>query len=215
MKGDVYVRKLNAKQIPVAMFGNISLNAAIMITFFLIGMIAGCIFNVYANDAGNNILFNNNLKEIAANGATTYSFAKTYLNLIKYPTIIFLLGYTALGIFAIPLTVLFKGFFISFSVSSVIQTFGLSGFYSALAMFGLQTMISIPCIIITASFSLEISKLFTSVLHRSKKQVSSNFITPSLHIALFIITAFLLLIFALLDTLLTPTLVSLVAKNIF
>ncbi len=209
------MRKLNAKKIPVAVFGNISLNAAIMIIFFLVGMVAGCIFNVYANDAGSNILFNNNLKEIATNGATTYSFTKTYINLVKYPAIIFLLGYTALGIFAIPLAVSIKGFFISFSVSSVIQAFGMSGFCAALAMFGLQTMVSIPCIIIMASFSLETSKLFTNVLHRSKKQVSSNFTNPSLHIILFIITAILLLIFALFDTLLTPTLVSLVAKNIF
>ncbi len=209
------MRKLNAKKIPVAVFGNISLNAAIMIIFFLVGMVAGCIFNVYANDAGNNLLSNNNLKEIATNGATAYSFSKSYLNLIKYPAIIFLLGYTALGIIAIPISVSIKGFFISFSVSSIIQAFGFSGFWAALAMFGLQTMVSIPCIIITASFSFEISRLFTNVLHRSKKQVSSHFTNPSLHIALFIITAVLLLIFALFDTLLTPVLVSLVAKNIF
>lgn len=209
------MRRLKTKKIPFVGFSGISLNMAIMVVFFLCGIVAGCIFTIYANDVGSGLLSDNNLKEIATNGATAYSFAKTYFNLLKYPAIVFLLGFTALGILAIPLTVSVKGFFISFSVSSVIQAFGFNGFRVALAMFGLQAFVSIPCLLTTASFAFEMSKLFTNVLHRSKRQVPSNLTKPSLHIILFAISAILLLIFALLDTALTPALVSLAAKNIF
>lgn len=209
------MKRFHKEKLAVARQNNVSLDLAIMVLFFLCGIAAGCIFSLYRGNADNSFLFDTNLNEIAQNGAKDYSFWQTYFNLIKYPTIVFLLGFTALGFFVIPITVSVKSFFIAFSVSSVIQALGLKGFWVALAFFGLQTAVSIPCLLLTATFAFNMSKLFATAVKHSGSSFISHNAKPGVYIVFFIILSILLLIFALLDIALTPTLVSIASKNIF
>lgn len=210
------MKRARVKKTHSANIGGISFNIAVVIVFLLCGIAVGCIFSCYSDVSENSfILSNGSLSEIVTNGAADYSFRQTYFNLIKYPAIIFLLGFTALGFLAVPATVFIKGFFISFSISSVMRLLGSKGFFLSVAMFGLQTFISIPCILFTASFALEMSKLFSGVLRGSNGSFSAKNTKIVPYISAFAILAVLLLLFALLDIALTPTFISLAIKGIF
>lgn len=209
------MKRARVKKIQSENLGGISFNIAAAVVFLLCGIAAGCIFSCYSDVSENSfILSNASLSEIIANGAGDYSFRQAYFNLIKYPAIIFLLGFTALGFFAVPAAVFIKGFFMSFSISSVMRLLGSKGFFLSVAMFGLQTFISIPCILLAAALALEMSKLFSGVLRSSKGSFPTKNTRVIPYISTFAILAVLLLLFAVLDIALTPVFISLAAKGI-
>lgn len=189
---------------------------AVMFLFLLCGMITGYIFSLYAGKAESNYLFQSELKNIITYGIGDYSFGQAFFNLLKYPAAIFILSYTAFGIFAIPATVAMKGFFMSVSVAYVIQTIGRSGIFLALAILGIQALASIPCILITAAFSFEISSFFFNASRKAKQHFYLTQRKPdAAFVIVFVMLCLIFALVAMLDIALTPTLVSLASKYTF
>ncbi|NLA86338.1 MAG: hypothetical protein GX847_03455, partial [Clostridiales bacterium] len=63
----------------------------------------------------------------------------------KYHLLALFLGFSILGVVSIPFLSAVRGFFLSFSVSAVIKLFGSRGILLALSIFGINTLITIPC----------------------------------------------------------------------
>lgn len=207
------MKKKVKKNVKSAFF-EITPGMAIMVTCLLLGIAAGCVF---AACAGNGVMANlvgEDIRRLSENGTYQYSFVKTFLNLVKYPVFAFLLAFCAYGILCIPAIVFFKGFTLSLSVSSIIGAFGKKGILTALSVFGVQSMVLIPCLIIITTLSFDCSKAFAFVIKTPRGYVSAkrpNFLYFTLA---FVICIVLLFLAALADTALTPTLMSLSLKTI-
>lgn len=186
----------------------------ILILFLLFGMVSGCLFALHSKDNSFFTTMSKSLQEIVVSGIEEYPLRKTYLNYVKYVLAVFFLGFTVLGIAGIPLTVFAKGFFLSLSVSGVIQTFGRKAIIIALSMFGLQALFSIPCILAASCVALETSFSLSKLITLKRPQQGKRTISIKMYIFFFIVLSFLLFIPALLDTILTPKL-ALIALKMF
>ena len=114
------IKKIN-KRIFNFIPNSYSFSIALVVVFLFLGIIAGCIVSV------GNIYASNDLKEVIVNGINDYTFYNSFYNFIKYPLLIFLLGWTLLGVFLIPITVFFKGFFLAYSIMFLLNSFGING----------------------------------------------------------------------------------------
>ncbi len=202
--------KKNIKSI----FAEISPSVAIMIICLLLGVAVGCIFTVNSGNGTAAGIIGKDIRALSENGTYDYSFLKTFFNLIKYPAISFLLAFTAFGVICIPVLSFFKGFVLSVSISSIISVFGKRGILTALSLFGIQTIISIPCLIVLTALSFDCSKVFAFAVRTPRGKISAK--KPNfLYFALFFVfCVILLLLAALADTAITPILTSLSLKTI-
>lgn len=73
----------------------------------------------------------------------------------RYPLLAFLLGFASVGILLLPCVTVAYGFFLSFSVCCFTATFGADGVLLALAVFGLRTLVTLPCFFLLAVPSWE------------------------------------------------------------
>ncbi len=184
---------------------------ATMVIFLLCGIVLGCLSGKYINADSGGFLgeYLKNYEDISHTGAAGYSFGKTLFNLVKYPALIFIFSFSAIGIFCIPCIVFLKGLFSAISVSAVISSVGSKGILVALSMFGLQTFITFPCILIISSLAFEFSKVFFEVLRQNSPSRAVYPISLRGYIILFLICVCALVICALADTVITPFFVNL------
>ncbi len=187
---------------------------AVMAACMLLGIAIGCVF---AANCGSDVLsklIGEDIRNFSQDGIWQYSFLKTFFNLVKYPAVVFLLAFTAFGVIAIPVLVFAKGFILSLSVSSVIASFGKVGIVAALSVFGVQAAVSVPCLILLSAFAFETSRVFAFVIAPPKRRIPGkkpNFIYFAVF---FVICCVLLLLTAVIDSMITPKLLSLSLKAI-
>jgi|GEM_PF-5580186 len=188
------------------------LSLTIIVIFLLCGGVAGCILSLYTQHSTDSLFFSHDIVSVVQNQVSEYSFWSTYLNLIKYPFIIFVLSFTAFGYAVIPLIISLKSFFLTFSISIVLQLYGINRFFLSVSMFGIQTFLSIPILLLTASLGVEISKCFSVFLKRRKGNSSKNDKMILNYVIVFVVLMLCLLLFTFLDITITPLLVSLSLK---
>ena len=191
---------------------NSLLSLAVMVIFLLCGGVAGCILALYAQHIPDSIFFRHDIVSVVQNEVDAYSFWSTYFNLIKYPFIIFLLSFTAFGYMIIPLIISLKSFFLTFSISTVLQLYGIKRFVLSISMFGIQTFLSIPALLLTATLGVEISKYLSVLLEKGKGNLINNDKLIFKYVIVFVALLFFLLLFTFLDITITPLLVSLSLK---
>lgn len=197
------------RSIPKLNFNGTSAYMALMVICLFMGLVFGCVFVINSNHIPFANFLNLEITSISTGATENYSFFNTFFTMAKYPIIVFVLGFTAFGQILIPAAVFIKGFMLSFSISTLIGSIGKSGVFIALSMFGFQSLISIPCLLVVSTLSFETSKAFASVLARqtvpnSRKQ------KPIAHVVTtFVFALILMLITAIIDMAITPALVSL------
>jgi len=119
--------------------------------FFLSGILIGQ--GVVGNLPSSSILeLSNYLEDFALldSDVTFRTIISTVVLYFRYPLIAFLLGYASIGIVLLPLTTVFFGFFMSFSVCCFAAAFGFDGVILALAVSGLRCAITLPCYFLLA-----------------------------------------------------------------
>ncbi len=197
-----------------SVFAEISPSLAIVIICLLLGVAAGCVFAVNSENGAVAGIIGEDIRNLSESGRYDYSFSKTFFNLIKYPAISFFLAYSAFGVLLIPVLSFFKGFVLSVSISSIISVFGKKGILTAFSLFGIQTLISIPCLVVLAAISFECSKVFAFAVKTPRGQISAK--KPNfLYFTLFFVFCVILMLFtAMMDTAITPSLTSLSLKTI-
>ena len=130
---------------------------------------------------------------------------------LKYHLFSIFLGFSILGIFCIPLLSAVRGFFLSFTVSTIIRLLGSKGILLVLSIFGVNTLITIPCFFVL-SVSAFSASLYLLRLSKNVKSAVSPF--NSRFIMNCGICLIVLIISALIDTYLTPHLISYAASHI-
>ena len=103
-------------------------------------------------------------------------FASALLDVFKYNILSIALGFSILGVFCIPALMALRGFFLSFSVSTVVRVIGGKGVTLALAIFGANTLITVPCFFILSVYALHgIQLYFTHHRFKERKIGSLSF----------------------------------------
>lgn len=82
------------------------------------------------------------------------SLLSTLWELCRWPLLVFLFGFTALGVLGVPAVFLARGFLMSYAVSVLVRLFGGAGFLAALVLFGLSGVFVLPALFILGSDAL-------------------------------------------------------------
>ena len=207
--------KIKAKKKGTFSLNSFSISLAISFLALALGIASGCIFANKADDATLSTLISSDVLALINGESGEYSLISTLFNLFKYPATLLFLAFSATGVFLTPCVVFSKGFFLSLSVSSVISAFGKNGFLLSLSMFGLQSLISIPIILLFSAVTFEFSKPFAQLVFLTASTNRGKQIKTGSLFFIFLIVLVFLLISSLLDAFITPKLVSLSLKNIF
>jgi stage II sporulation protein M len=83
---------------------------------------------------------------------------------VKYHLLAVFLGFSVLGVVFIPALSALRGFFLCFSISAVIRCLGRKGLLLTLSLFGLNTLMTIPCYFILAAASFSASLYLLKLL---------------------------------------------------
>jgi stage II sporulation protein M len=131
----------------------------------------------------------------------------------KYHLAALFLGFSVLGVFCIPALSAVRGFFLSFSVSAIIRLMGSKGILLTLSIFGINTLITIPCFFVlsVSGFSASLY-LLRLVFSKNTKNTASPF--NSRFFMNCGICLIVLMVSTLIDTYLTPYLISYAASHI-
>jgi len=138
-------------------------------------------------------------------------FFSTLFNDSVYHLVAIFLGFSALGVFCVPLLAAVRGFFLCFSISAIVHHFGGDGILLSLAISGVTALLTIPCLFILSVQSFTSSlNLLRSVTTRggSSKPYGGRFFVRT------IVCIAVLMCSAMIDTLFVPRLIGLVAERI-
>lgn len=118
---------------------------------FFVGSLAGCVLVNRVGGNGEVALeeFLEGYLSVANAGDLTRPNALTLVwETIRWPLFIVLLSVTPLGLFAIPVLFLVRGFLLSFSISSFFRVLGASGIALAFVLFGVTGVLYVPVLFI-------------------------------------------------------------------
>lgn len=97
----------------------------------------------------------------------------TFLDIAAYPLVVFTMGFFVFGFIFIPPFAALRGYIYSFSVALIIRFYGISGILPALLLFGIKSLVLIPCFIFLAIQAFCASMQLTSaVLSRGVSGIS-------------------------------------------
>ena len=131
-----------------------SASAALVIcgAFFAVGCILGSVFagTVKSEDGAVRIA-----SEIAAGECGEISdFAGVFTGSIKYHAAAFVLGFSVLGLAAVPLLAAVRGFAMSFTSALIIRAVGASGILPVFLAVGIPGLMTVPCFFAVAVHAL-------------------------------------------------------------
>ncbi len=134
------------------------------------------------------------------------NLTRILINIYLFPLLSFLLGSSVIGFLLIPPLMGCRGFLLGFSAASVIRVFGNEGKLLIFAAYGLNALITIPCVFLISIQAMQISgRLFASGIAGLK---NSGLYGKQLIIKL-TLCCFIIFLSAVLDTCLTPYLIRL------
>ena len=130
--------------------GSVLILAAVSACFFL-GGLAGCLLAGCVDGGGQESLaayVEGFLRAAQAGDAAPPALAALVWETLRWPLLARLLGFTALGLLALPLLVAVRGFLLAFSIASVVRLVGGTGCLLALLVFGVGGAFSVPALFV-------------------------------------------------------------------
>lgn len=195
---------------------SISVSLAILSAILLCGVVAGCITASYiGGDSGKTLsdYMTRYVTSIGSEAGAISLLPGTAWNIYKYPIFAFVFGFTVLGIVLIPATVALRGFFLAFSIGTMIRLFGYQGMVLALAIFGIQTLIGIPCLLVISAQGFAAARSFARMMSGGKRVVIGS-VFPKGYFLIFGVCMAALFAVTLLEVFVTPKIVALVAVSL-
>ena len=116
-----------------------------------VGGVTGCLLASCVDGSGREQLsayVDSFLRSAITDGLELPSLAAQIWDMMRWPLLALLLGFTALGLLGLPLLFAVRGFLLGFSIASFIQLFGSSGCLLAFLLFGLSGAISVPVLFV-------------------------------------------------------------------
>lgn len=131
--------------------GRTTAQLLVLVLFFSAGAVLGQVLSVRCGNDGELTRYLQDFFQLEqpVGGAST-----AVLVYFRYPVLAFLLGFTALGVFLLPLLSASFGFFLSFSACSFVSAYGEGGLLLAAAVLGMRCLVTIPCYFSLAPLAL-------------------------------------------------------------
>ncbi len=181
---------------------------------FLCGCVAGTFSSAFVRDGVALTEYFSEYLSLEKDGSfIDPSFFSVLFDTLKYPAAVFALGFSMPGVIGIPLLSGMRGYTIAFSVSVMVRLYGGDGVLLALSLFGISTLITMPCFLILSAQSFRSACLLSYMV--IKPGVRGNI---GIYNAKYFINCLIclgsLIIAALLDTYLTVHMVRFAASYI-
>lgn len=150
------MRKRRPKRLTVISGSKDLLPLAVLFLCFIISGVLGCLFVANSGEEGA-ASFTSYLTHYAAffssESVLSPSFFSVLLEFMAFPGLIFLLGFSSLGIFLIPAAFCVRAFLLSYTISVFFHVFGVVGSAASFSLFGLHILILIPVSFAIASYA--------------------------------------------------------------
>ena len=133
--------------------------------FFFAGGLVGCLAISSVGGSGLDSLtayLQGFLTSIQGGSALVPSVLPLIWEVLRWPLLTVLLGFTALGLVGIPVLFAVRGFLLAFSISAFVRMFGGVGGLLAFLLFGVTGLISIPVLFILGVQSLAAGRTLAS-----------------------------------------------------
>lgn len=130
--------------------GSVLILAAVSACFFL-GGLTGCLLAGCVDGGGQESLaayVEGFLRAAQAGETAPPALAALVWETLRWPLLALLLGFTALGLLALPLLFAVRGFLLAFSIASFVRLFGGTGCLLALLVFGVGGAFSVPALFV-------------------------------------------------------------------
>jgi hypothetical protein len=170
---------------------------------FIIGAITG---SVVAANGGDSAQLASMIADFTV--LSDVNFWNVLLNILRFPVIVILCGLCVFGTVMIPIVVAVRGFLLLFTITTFVRLFGGSGLLYSMSLFGIQCLFVLPCILLLAAQGLVSASLLFSLASSRGKKISGSVFSGAYFIRILICFG-VLLFCALVETLITPYLVSL------
>jgi len=157
----------------------------------------------------------NNFSSTLKDGSINYQliFIQTLKNNLPLILILWFLGLTMIGLPAILLLDLFKGFTLGFTMSFIISQLGTKGMWLSLIGIFPQNLIYIPAVVISSVIAMEFS--ITILKDRSEKKWTSNiWVRITSYSFMFILISSFMFLGFFMESYLSPNIVKLLMSNI-
>ncbi len=133
--------------------------SALVVTavFFALGGLAGCLIALGTEEAGSEALraYLDQFLSVAQAGCLAQPAEMDLLwRDLRWPLAAFLLGFTALGLIALPALASLRGFFLAFSIASFVKAYGRRGSMVAFLLLGLPGALYVPAFFLLTTQSL-------------------------------------------------------------
>lgn len=118
---------------------------------FFLGGVAGCVLAGKVDGGGSESLaayLDGFLAVAGTEGVSGPALLPLIWEVVRWPLLTVLLGFTALGLLGIPILFLARGFLLSFAIASFTRGIGSAGGLMAAAVFGLSGLFSIPALFV-------------------------------------------------------------------
>lgn len=122
--------------------------AALLLASVSAGCLAGGFLAADAGDGGDALAdyLRSYLSLLARGGATLPSFPSALWEMLRWPLLIFALGFTAFAAAAVPAAFFARGLLLGYAVSAFALAFGRSGLLAALCVFALPLFCVLPAL---------------------------------------------------------------------
>lgn len=133
-----------------------SILLAVLFVCFVGAGAAGCLAVSVAGGEGAGALssfLQDHLSMVREGGGSSPSIWSVMWELCRWPALVLLLGFTALGAVAIPAVFCVRGFLLSYALASFVRAFGAAGIFAAFAVFGMAALVSVPVLFCMGAFA--------------------------------------------------------------
>ncbi|MEG2420279.1 MAG: hypothetical protein RSB55_01935 [Oscillospiraceae bacterium] len=114
---------------------------------FLLGIFLGCLMAGTATGAGSDSLslyLERYFTVVQNDSMLMPALPALVWELLRWHIVTVLLGFTALGVFGVPLLFALRGFLLTFAIASFVHTFGGGGCFLAFIVFGVSGLLAVP-----------------------------------------------------------------------
>lgn len=131
---------------------------ALLAACFLIGTLAGFAFSCIGGESGQlREYLLRYLQSSGGGGVFDPSLLSVIWETVRWPLLVFALGFTALGAVGIPLALVVRAFLLSYAVTTFARMFGLGGMAASMAAFGVTSLLSVPVLFVIANSAFQCS----------------------------------------------------------
>ena len=181
---------------------------------FLVGCIAGTFSSGFVNDTGQlDRILTEYISFYINDSPVNLDFISAAFDAFKYPLAALFFGLSVLGVLLVPVLSAVRGFMLSYSISAIVRLLGGKGVWLALSVFGIRTLITIPCFFILNVYAYSCSSyIFRQSFSKNMKITASPFNRRAVIVC--VICLLVLFASALIDTYLSPLLIGFAASHI-